>query len=74
MLNIINQGLQDNIGLVNIAVEVIEKIVSEDMSHVIEVFDEIELAFRNVFAREENHILIKGTELVYNAVDHLIKK
>lgn len=37
-MNIVNQALQDDIQLVNIALEVMEKLVSEDIGHMVDVF------------------------------------
>lgn len=38
VMNIVNQALQDDIQLVNIALEVMEKLVSEDIGHMVDVF------------------------------------
>jgi len=43
------------------------------MIHVIDVFEDIELSFQHLFQREEIPIILKGIELVYIAVDNVIK-
>ena len=53
--------------------EILNKVFSEDLRIVKEVFDEIEITFTLLFRREEQHVLIKGVEFVANAIDSLMK-
>ncbi|CAD8182981.1 unnamed protein product [Paramecium pentaurelia] len=73
VFKIINQSLQESIVLVNISIDVLNKVFSEDLINLKDIFDEIDQTFQFLFNREEQHVLLKGIEYVQNAVDSLMK-
>ncbi|CAD8099384.1 unnamed protein product [Paramecium sonneborni] len=74
VFKIINQSLQESIQLVDISIDVLNKIFSEDFINLKDIFDEIDQTFQFLFNREEQHILLKGIEYVQNAVESLMKQ